>query len=273
MYSGRVERAYIATSEDMMKLLLTILTILALIGSVAATVPTLCANVNTLAVDNITPDSAGFYGDYTGTLPADVWFMYGGKTNTYPYTTDKVNLTTGMNFSAVGDSGFYSNRTLYVRAMSTCGAGPEVNFKVSNVTPLQNTNFGLVMEVMIFESADPSPHAGNGTGDEANISAEAAATGPFDPLLLMQELPKAYYMSFGATESLGLTLFWGFVFLIIFMVLYLRSENITAPALLGMVIGWCVMSYVPGEFAQAGQALLVIAIGAMGFILIKGRVR
>jgi len=257
----------------MKKLLLTLITLLALIGSVTAIVPTLCSDVNTLAVDNITSDSAGFYGDYTGTLPANVWFIYGGKTNTYPYATDRVNLTLGMNFSAVGESGFYSNRILYVRAVSNCGAGGEVNFQVQNASIVQSTSFGGIMDVMIFESADPSPHAGNGTGDEASITAEAEATGPFDPLLLAQELPKAYYISFGAEEELGLSLFWGFIFMIIFIVLYLRSENIVAPALLGMAIGWAVMSYVPGEFAMAGQSLLVIAIGAMGFILVKGRVR
>lgn len=233
----------------------------------AGVAPATCADVTTVSIDSITAESAILQGSFSGSTPALVWFIYGGASNTYAYTTPKLNLTSGTNFSVAIKSGFYSNRTMYVRAGSTCGYGAELNFTVKNATPVMDTNFGSVMNNIVFNTSDPQPVEGTGATDPGS------SAGPLDAGVLAGEVPKAYYQSFGLDATLGPLVFWGFIILVIFTVLYIRTENVTTPALLGMVIGWVIMSYVPGEWAQAGEALFVVAIGAIGFMFIKGRIR
>jgi hypothetical protein len=94
-----------------------------------------------------------------------------------------------------------------------------------------------------------------------------------DPGSLVSDMSKAFTEQMGASREVGSLVFWGFIIMCLFIVLYLRSENVTTPALLGMIIGWVLMSYVPGEFKLVGEALLVVALAAMAFTIIKGRIR
>jgi len=214
-------------------------------GSTGGTTPTLDPTVTTQAATHILQGSAVLHGNLGN--PGNGWFMYGGQSNTYTYTTRKVNLPTAGEYYAVVKNGMYNNRTMYYRAVSDNGAGLERTFVVGQVEAVSQTEFG------------------SKTGDLTGSK--------LDPVVFAEVLPSAFGDSFGGDSDTGTTIFWGFIFLVIFIVLYIRSENVTTPALLGMVIGWAVMSYVPGEFAMAGQALLIVALGAGAFTIIKGRIR
>jgi hypothetical protein len=265
----REKSLYIPVRQNM-KIPFILLAILFLVGiatAQAGVAPQLCADVTTDNVTSITPDSAVFQGSFSGSTPALVWFMYGGASNTYAYTTPKLNLTSGTTFSAVAKNGFYSNRTIYLRAGSTCGFGSEISFNVTNASVVMETDFGANMQSIMYNTANPAPVEGTGATDPGS------SAGPLDAGVLAGEIPKAYYQSFGLNAQMGLLVFWGFIIMIIFVVLYIRSENVTTPALLGMTIGWVVMSYVPNEWAMAGEALLVVSIAAMGFMIVKGRIR
>jgi len=206
-----------------------------------------------LHTDSAVPDGAksiALSGHTTGTNPpSEVWFTYGAMSNTYSSTTERQSIGSSpasFNFSAT--EGFYPGSALYVRAASDSGMGNELVVLIPTVAPITQTTYGVHSDTII-ESW-------------------------FDPMAMMQEAPKAYGEQMGApTDETGTLIFWGFVISCIFIVLYLRSENVFTPALLGMVLGWVLLNFVPGDFKIMGQALLVVALGAMLFTIIKGRIR
>jgi PKD repeat protein len=180
--------------------------------------------------------------------PNQVWFVYGSQSNTYSSKTNPVNVTGPVTFNTTAQAGFYPSTTVYVRAASPQGYGNEVTVVVPAVTPIGQTTYG--------------------------VRAAAVIESEFDPLVIMGEVPKAYGEQMGAPDSTtGTLIFWGFCIACIFIVLYMRSENVMTPALLGLVIGWVLVNYVPPEFKVMGQALLVVALGALLFSVIKGRIR
>jgi len=72
------------------------------------------------------------------------------------------------------------------------------------------------------------------------------------------------------TNVLG-TLFWGFLFGILFLMLWMRSEDVTIPALLGLIIGGSMWVFMPAEWVQMAASLTVISFAGLIYSLIKGR--
>lgn len=184
----------------------------------------------------------------TDTGYKEVWFIYGGAHNTYSARTPIQNISCPANFNATVLSGFYPNTTVYIRAGGSEGYGNEVTVVVPSITPIVQTTYHVRGDVIL----------------NAN----------FDLLPMMAELPKAFGQQMGApNETTGTLIFWGFVISCIFIVLYLRSENVMTPALLGLVLSWVLLAFVPADFKVMGYALMVVSMGVLLYVIIKGRVR
>lgn len=206
-------------------------------------------------VDDIHMDSVVLRPDgkltMTGSTDGEenVWFVYGGQPDIYSARTKNVTIHSAGVVNYTLKYGYFPGETIYVRLANSEGySSEEQNLTLNELTPAPTTTYG------------------------SHIKNMTAAK--FDPLKLMRELPDAFADHMGApSHEMGLLIFWGFTISCLFIVLYLRSENVMTPALLGMVLGWVLLSYVPGDFKIMGQALLVIALGAMLFTIIKGRIR
>lgn len=80
-------------------------------------------------------------------------------------------------------------------------------------------------------------------------------------------MPKAY------TDIMPETLFYGLLFVGVFLILFVRQGTSWLVALLGIIIGGNVLIFLPPEFQSLGQAMLIISIGAFLYVMIMGRIR
>jgi len=65
--------------------------------------------------------------------------------------------------------------------------------------------------------------------------------------------------------------FWGLLFGSIFMVMWIRMEDITVPSLLGLVIGGSMWGYMPDSWVSAAMSLTVISFAGLVYSIIKAR--
>lgn len=75
------------------------------------------------------------------------------------------------------------------------------------------------------------------------------------------------------TDLVPETLFWGLLWGGVFMIYFVRQGTSWLTALLGIIIGGNVLAFLPPEFQAAGQALLIVSVGAFLYVLIQGRIR
>lgn len=75
------------------------------------------------------------------------------------------------------------------------------------------------------------------------------------------------------TDLVPETLFWGLLWGGVFMIYFVRQGTSWLTALLGIIIGGNVLAFLPPEWAAAGQALLIVSVGAFFYVLIQGRIR
>lgn len=228
-----------------LKLFLLVLAVILLVPGIAA-----WSTVSTLHMDSISQKTDGHL-IFTGHSDAadNVWFVYGGRSGVYSSKTKNVTITSAGIINATIKSGYYPGEPIYVRLANKDGySSEEQTITLTAITPMPTTTY----------------KAGATNITRTNL----------DPLKIMKELPNAYADHMGApSHETGMLIFWGFVVSCIFIVLYLRSENVMTPALLGLVLGWVLTSFVPGDFKLLGQALLVVALGALLFTIVKGRIR
>jgi hypothetical protein len=86
-----------------------------------------------------------------------------------------------------------------------------------------------------------------------------------------QNLPMAYMGIFDTDSANAWFYFWGLVFMFIFIAIFIRVEDTSLIMLFGLLVAGSIMALLPSEFRMIGQALLIIAIASVIYILIKGR--
>jgi len=64
-------------------------------------------------------------------------------------------------------------------------------------------------------------------------------------------------------------IFWGFLFAVIFGMLWITMEDVTVPALLGMIIGGSIWSLMPGEWVKIGMSLTIISMASLVYSYLK----
>ncbi len=67
------------------------------------------------------------------------------------------------------------------------------------------------------------------------------------------------------------TIFWGVIFALIFIMIWLRQEDVTIPSLLGLIIGLSLWSMMPEDWVSFAMSLSIISFAGIMYTLIKGR--
>lgn len=70
-------------------------------------------------------------------------------------------------------------------------------------------------------------------------------------------------------EDLMGSLFWGLLFTVIFGMLFITIEDITIPALLGLLIGASLWYLMPGDWSKAEMSLMVVSFAGLVYSLVK----
>jgi hypothetical protein len=70
-------------------------------------------------------------------------------------------------------------------------------------------------------------------------------------------------------EDILSSIFWGFLFAVIFAMLWITMEDVTVPALLGMIIGDSIWSLMPGEWVKIGMSLTIISMASLVYSYLK----
>lgn len=175
---------------------------------------------------------------------ATVWFEYGRNKNSYIYRTKNQTMTSKINFSQkVEGIQLMPNTIYYFRAVGTGSGtsyGTDLAFTTSALTPFEEKNFGK-------------------NYDELKES-------KFNMSSLAKVIPKTY-----TDMMLQSNIFFGLFFGLIFMALWIRSEDVALPSLLGMTIGAAIFIFLPATWMKLAQSLFIISLAACTYSLIKGR--
>jgi hypothetical protein len=189
--------------------------------------------LETIAATNINTDSAtlnAIITNHTGT--EDIWFEYGSISGIYHYRTDSQSITDNGTISYTLSNGYpiIPANTYYYRAAITSEKGNQMEFTTTDISEL--------------------------TGFDFDKNWDALRNTNFGVDNLTTTLPLPY------TDILG-AMFWGLIFAIIFIVGWIRQGDVTNMAIVGILIGSAILVFVPPEFVQIGQALLVVSIAGM----------
>lgn len=221
-----------------MRLLLLLLIIFSSIPLTSA------VSIETLAATSIDTDSAILNGNVTNiSSSAVVRFQYGIVSGTYIYITDNQTITTNGTFTATV-RGFptIAGHTVYFRAVATEGSttvyGSELSYTLSAVTQITEYTFDTNYQEL----------------KDANFNITNLATAA----------PKAY------TDIMG-TIFYGFLFGIPFIVMWIRQEDVTLPAIVGIILSGTIFSYLPETWLKVGYALFIVSIAGLVYQFYKSR--
>ncbi len=72
------------------------------------------------------------------------------------------------------------------------------------------------------------------------------------------------------TDIMG-NIFYGILFSMVFGMIWMRQEDITMPALLGLIIGGSIWGLMPGDWTSMAMSLTVVSFAGLMYSLIKGR--
>ena len=67
------------------------------------------------------------------------------------------------------------------------------------------------------------------------------------------------------------SILWGVIFAIIFVMIWMRQEDVTIPSILGLIIGLSIWSMMPKDWASMASSLSIISFFGIMYTLIKGR--
>jgi len=72
------------------------------------------------------------------------------------------------------------------------------------------------------------------------------------------------------TDLFG-SVFWGILFSLIFIMIWIRQEDVTIPAILGLIIGSSLWAFMPGDWISFAMSLTVVSFAGLMYSLLKGR--
>ena len=204
--------------------------------------------VETLSASDVGTNYITLNGKIIGNISggSTVWFEYGRVKDRYTYRTKNQTKTTIGNFSQKVEGIQLMPGTIYhFKAVGTGSAwgtshGEDLNFTTSALTPFEEKNFGKNYDEL--------------RESKFNISTLATV------------LPKTY-----TDMMLQSNIFFGLFFGLIFMVIWIRQEDVVIPALLGMVIGASIFVFLPPTWMKLAQSLFIVSLAAAIYSLIKGR--
>lgn len=206
----------------------------------SSSLPTLTTN----AASGVTSGTVTFNGNIAGMgASAVVWFEYGTLSGFYTYKTSNQTLSVDGAFTqAISGMPLISGTTYYYRAVgfdaTGSDTGAEVSFTTSTISTIPDYNF--------------DEHFTNLTDSELNpTNMSKTAVQPYTSLL-------------GA-------IFWGILYSAIFIMLWIRQEDITIPAIVGLIIGASLWASMPSDWTSMAMSLTVVSFAGVMYSVIKGR--
>lgn len=206
-------------------------------------------SLETLSATNIATNGATLKGNVTAlntscvsTNNATIWFKWGKEQGTYPFSSDNVTVnSTGIQTKDISSLTMLSGSTYYYKICGYAGVsetcGEEKNFTTSSLSSFEYSFGGLFDELV-----------------EADWDAKS----------LVEVLPKTY------TQVVG-SMFWGILFGMIFMGMWIRQESITIPCILGLIIGGALWSFLPPEWVRIAYILIIVSLASLMFSIVLGR--
>ena len=67
------------------------------------------------------------------------------------------------------------------------------------------------------------------------------------------------------------SIFWGILFSLIFIMIWLRQEDVAIPSILGLIIGLSIWGLMPDDWVSMASSLSIISFFGIMYTLIKGR--
>jgi len=209
----------------------------------AAAVPESLDVINTLSASGITTGEVTLNGNTTNVSgSAIVWFEYSGNPSSYIYKTSNQTISGNVSFSSkIKGTPLMSGKTYYYKASGSY-----------NNVEYDGTQKSFTMLTLDPTDYNFDQHFTNLTDSELNITKmSAVGASPY-------------------TDILG-SIFWGILFAVIFIMIWLRQEDITIPALLGLIIGASLWASMPSDWTSMAMSLTVVSFAGLVFSLIKGR--
>ena len=222
--------------------------------------------VTTNSSSGVDTNSATLIGNltnFTGST-AQVWFVYDMFSHPQPHATwglnenlsaysfksDNQSKTTNgtftVNLEGIKD-GMFAEKTYYFRACANdstnYSCGNELNFTLTAVSLTTTQNFGKYYDELI-ESR-------------------------FNLTLMAALIPKPYTNIM--TGESGQYIFWGLIFSVIFLCFWIRSEDVTIPAITGLILASILVAFLPPGWKKLAESLLVVSIFAVIYSIIHGR--
>lgn len=205
------------------------------------------SSVVTNPVTGITSNTAALNGSLTLTAPsANVWFQYGQSGFGYQYKTDNQAMSATGTFTAtLSGSPLIAGNTYQVQAVFNDGNGTTAGntqlFALPSVTP--NTQYA-------------------GKFDKYS---KTMINSRFNITQMATTAPMPY------TDRMG-SIFWGVMFGGVFLQMFLRQDDVTIPALVGMLIGGSIWGLMPPDYVSIAYSLTVVSFAGLVFSLIKNKI-
>lgn len=186
-----------------------------------------------------------------GNAPLNVVFTERGLGDNYFCDWDFGDGTVIQNASSVVNhtyttQGKYTVKlTIYNSNLSNTISNYNYVYVVGNVTPIPTTTFGVHATELL----------------DANYNVTAYS----------EILPTAFTDIINS--EIAPQIFWGTVFLFVFIALFMRVGDVPLLVLFGLLAASSILVFIPGEWQPIAQGFLVVGLGAVFYILVKGRFR
>lgn len=215
--------------------LVSFITVIALVPSATAVLV-----ITTNAATDITSGSVTLNGVAAGVVaPTVVWFEYSGTSTGYKYKTANQTITVDGAFSTtLNGVPLMTNSQYYYRAVGGGTSGAQVSFQMLKLTAIPDYNFDSGFQDVVDSKLNPT-----------NMSLVAST--PY-------------------TDILG-SIFWGIVFSLIFVIIWIRQEDITIPTFLGLIIGASLWSSMPSDWTSMAMSLTVVSFAGLMYSILKSR--
>jgi hypothetical protein len=200
--------------------------------------------ITTNSPTSTTSKGAVISGNITAyTLPVTAWFEWGRNPTSYLYRTANQIMNVNDSFSStISGMPILAGTQYYYRAVANNGAetfyGNQQRFTTTALSQIPDYNFDQHFNELTNAELNPQ-----------NMSAVATSS---------------------YTDIFG-NIFWGILFSSLFIFMWIRSEDVTIPSLLGMIIGGSLWAMMPPEWVTMAMSLTIVSFGGLVYSLIRGR--
>ena len=225
---------------NMTKKIIIILLLFVLTIPSVSSIPDITISTN--SATNITTSGATFSGNITSLLssfPQTVWFEWSKSSTHYMYSTPNQTMNANGTFSkAISGMPIMANTQYFYRACTNTICGSQQSFTTSALGEIPDYNFDAHYNELVSAELNPT-----------NMSAVGASA---------------------FTDRIS-NIFWGILFAAIFLIMWIRQEDVTIPSLVGMIIGGSLWALVPADWVSMAMSLTVVSFAGLVYSLLKGR--